>query len=82
MNLRHRVLDLVRGTLCRGKEFKLTDEDSFLDNGLIDSLGMLELVKALESAFHIHVDDDELAPENLDSIVFLVAYLQRKGITG
>jgi acyl carrier protein len=56
----------------------LEDEDSFLERGLIDSTGVLELVMFLEETYHIHVDDDDLVPANLDSINNLVQYIQRK----
>jgi acyl carrier protein len=80
MSLRNRVVIMVQDTLCRGKEFKLQDSDSLLENGIIDSLGMLELVKVLDSRFHVSVEDEELSPENLDSIESMTAYLRRKGV--
>ena len=56
----------------------LNVEDSFLENGVIDSTGVLELVAFLEQRFQFEVADDELIPENLDSIVNVVNYLQKK----
>ena len=56
----------------------LKDTDSFLENGIIDSTGVLELVSFLEEKFGIEVADEELIPENLDSITNVVNYLQRK----
>ena len=56
----------------------LTDEDSLLENGIIDSTGVLELVTFLEENFEIAVEDDELIPENLDSIVNISNYIQTK----
>ncbi len=56
----------------------LKDTDSFLENGIIDSTGVLELVSFLEEKFGIEVDDEELIPENLDSIVNVVSYLEKK----
>lgn len=46
----------------------LKDETSFLDEGIIDSTGILELVEFLDEEFSITIEDDELIPENLDSI--------------
>lgn len=60
-----------------GAEF-LSEFDSFLENGLIDSVGVLELVMFLESTFSIRVVDEEVLPENLDSIGQIVAYIRRK----
>lgn len=61
-----------------GEEGKLGNEDSFMDTGMIDSTGILELVRFLEATFSIKVVDEELIPDNLDSINKIVAYLQRK----
>lgn len=56
----------------------LEDDTSFLEEGIIDSTGVLELVTFLEEAFNIKVDDEELTPENLDSINHVTAFLERK----
>lgn len=56
----------------------LKDDTSFLEEGIIDSTGVLELVTFLEEEFNIKVADDDLVPENLDSINNVTAYLQRK----
>ena len=61
-----------------GKDEGLDDDASFLDGGIIDSTGILELVNFIEEEFNIRVLDDELVPENLDSIKNVVAYLERK----
>jgi acyl carrier protein len=54
-------------------------DTSFLDAGIIDSVGVLELLQFLEEEFKIHVNDDELTPANLDSINAVVGFLLRKG---
>ena len=54
------------------------DDDSFLEGGIIDSTGVLELIAFLEQRYGIKVDDDDLVPENLDSVGRVVAYVQRK----
>ena len=61
-----------------GNDENLEDNTSFLDEGIIDSTGILELVSFLEEEFSITVDDEELIPENLDSINNVTAYLERK----
>ena len=63
--------------------FDAEDEDlknntSFLEEGIIDSTGVLELVDWLEEEFSISVEDDELIPENLDSVNLLSAYIIKK----
>ncbi|MDP2344803.1 MAG: phosphopantetheine-binding protein [Deltaproteobacteria bacterium] len=54
-------------------------DTSFLDAGIIDSVGVLELLQFLEEEFKIQVADDELVPANLDSINAVVGFLLRKG---
>jgi acyl carrier protein len=56
----------------------IAPEASFLDTGVIDSTGVLELVTFLEDEFSIDIEDDELRPENLDSIVRLIAFIESK----
>ena len=56
----------------------LNDDTSFLENGVIDSTGILELVFFLEETFGIKVEDDELLPENLDTLKNIEAFLEKK----
>jgi len=56
----------------------LKDDSSFLEEGVIDSTGVLELVGFLEENYEIKVEDEELIPENLDSIKNICAYLESK----
>ncbi len=57
----------------------LSDDASFLENGVIDSTGVLELIGYLENRFGITVEDQELVPENLDSINGLLRFVEKKG---
>lgn len=56
----------------------LQNDDSFLETGIIDSTGVLELVAYIEDQYHVEVDDDELVPENLDSINRLIDFIDSK----
>lgn len=56
----------------------LNDKDSFLEKGILDSTGILELVFFLEEEFEIQVADGDMVPENLDSVDNLVRYLNEK----
>ena len=56
----------------------LADSDLLLENGVMDSTGILELVAFLESDFAIQMSDAEIVPENLDSVAAIAAYLERK----
>ncbi len=64
-----------------GDDNGLKDDTSFLEEGIIDSTGVLELVTYLEEEFEIEVEDEELIPENLDSINNLAVYLEGKSVT-
>ena len=57
---------------------KLSNDTSFLETGLIDSTGVLELVMFLEEKFRVKVADDEMLPENLDSVTAIAAFVTRK----
>ena len=59
-------------------ESALKNDDSFLEQGIIDSTGVLELVEWLEDEFDIQINDEELIPENLDSVNLLATFIQRK----
>jgi acyl carrier protein len=56
----------------------LTDDVSFLEQGLIDSTGILEIVAHLEQTYGVSVEDEELIPMNFDSVNNLAAYVCRK----
>jgi acyl carrier protein len=56
----------------------LAEDSSFLEAGIIDSTGVLELVCYLENTFAIEVADDEMLPQNLDSIRAISSYVARK----
>jgi acyl carrier protein len=59
-------------------ESALTDDDSLLGRGILDSTGVLELVAFLEVQYTINVADDELVPEHLDSVSRIVDFVARK----
>ncbi len=56
----------------------VTDEDSLLDSGIIDSLGILDLVAFLEKTYAIRVGDEELNPGNFDSIASVARFVATK----
>jgi len=54
------------------------DDDPLLDAGIIDSMGVLELITHLEESYGIKIGNDELVPENLDTISRIRAFLEKK----
>jgi len=75
---RDKIRAFIMENFLFGNDQSLNDDISFLDEGIIDSTGILELVSFLEEEFSISVEDEEILPENLDSITNVTAYLEKK----
>ncbi|MCK9619960.1 MAG: acyl carrier protein [Methylobacter sp.] len=73
--IRHYIMENL---LFTEDESILQDSDSFLDGGIIDSTGVMEIILFIEETFGIKVNDDEMLPANLDSVDNLAAFIQRK----
>ena len=69
---------VISNFLLTEDDAALTDDASFVEQGIVDSTGVLELVSFLERRYAITLDDAELVPDNLDSIQNLTAFLERK----
>ena len=77
-DLETKVRGFVVENFLFGEANGLKDDTSFLEEGIIDSTGILELVTFIEDEFSITVEDEELIPENLDSIGNVADFIQRK----
>lgn len=77
-DIKIKVTEFITENFLFGEASGLKDDTSFLNEGIIDSTGVLELVTFLEDTFSIEVDDEELIPENLDSIHNITTYLAQK----
>ncbi len=69
---------IIENFLFGNDNATLDDGESFLDSGIIDSTGILEVVGFLEDEFEFEVMDEELVPDNFDSVDKLVAYVAKK----
>lgn len=78
MNYLETVKAFVIENFLFGEGEQLKEDTSFLESGMVDSTGILELVAFIEETFGVRMADDELIPENLDSISNVVNYLRRK----
>ncbi|MBN2331959.1 MAG: acyl carrier protein [Deltaproteobacteria bacterium] len=76
--IKGKIREFIVENFLFGSGDDLTDDSSFLDGGIIDSTGVLELVEFLEEEFAISIDDEELVPENLDSLNNVTAFLEKK----
>ena len=65
-------------TSCSARPTSFADDQSFLESGIIDSTGLLELVSFVEERYGISIADRELMPENLDSLKNLSQFVARK----
>lgn len=75
---KEKIKQFITENFLFGNANGLNDETSFLEEGIIDSTGVLELITFLEEEFSIKIEDDELIPENLDSIANVTAFLSKK----
>lgn len=66
--IRKKIREFVVENFLLDEEMELADSESFLDAGVIDSTGILEVVYFLEEEYGISVSEEEMLPENLDSI--------------
>jgi len=69
---------IARNLLYSTEGFPYTDEASLLREGIIDSLGVVELVEFVQKQFGLKVDQQEVVPENFDSVARLAGYVRRK----
>lgn len=65
-------------TLPLARIASFTDDDSFLEKGILDSTGVLELVGHIETEYGIRFEADEIVPDNLDSINQIAEFIGRK----
>jgi len=72
------VKEFVVENFLYGDGDQLTEETSFLGSGIIDSTGILELVSFLEETYGISINDEELIPENFDSLKNIDKFLDNK----
>ncbi|HAO31355.1 MAG TPA: acyl carrier protein [Candidatus Competibacteraceae bacterium] len=69
---------ILENFLFTDDESVLNNDASFLGAGLIDSTGILEIILFIEETFDLKVFDEEMLPDNLDSVDKLVAFVKRK----
>ena len=78
VDIKEQIQTFIASYFIKDEALALDDDTSFLEEGIIDSVGVLELVAFLEETFSFRVEDEEIIPENLDSVVKLTDYVQSK----
>lgn len=69
---------IAENLLFSDNGFNYPDDASFLEEGIVDSQGVMELVMFVEETFGITVDDMDIVPDNFDSVSQLASYVQGK----
>ena len=78
MEIENKIRQFILNNLYYAEESVIRAEDSFLETGVIDSMGVMELVSFIQSEFAIEVAQPEIVVENFDSISKLAAFVRRK----
>lgn len=69
---------IAQNILFSGETYPYSDDASLLDEGIVDSMNVLELVNFVEDQFGIKVSDHEIVPDNFDSVRRLATFIERK----
>ena len=78
MNYAQEIREFIAATFLFDKNAPLDDDTAFLQNGIIDSTGMLELITFMEERYRITIANEEMLPENLDSVARAARFVARK----
>jgi len=79
MSIRDEIKSFILNNyLFTSDDGALSDTDSLLQKGVVDSTGILELIMHLEESYSLKVLDQEMIPDNLDSVAAITAFVERK----
>jgi len=76
--IEERVREIILERVPKSRKEGLTNSAQLLSGGLLDSLGVLDVVTILEQTFDLTVDDEELVPEHFESIESISAFIKKK----
>jgi acyl carrier protein len=77
-NLKQEIRQFVVTNYCFGQDGAIRNEESCMENGIIDSTGILELVSFLEQKYKLYIEAEEIIPDNLDSIDRMAHFVSKK----
>lgn len=78
-NIKQQIVEFITTNFLFDESNNVLGEaDSLLETGVIDSTGVLELVAFIEETYEIKIDDEEIVPENLDSIANITLFVTQK----
>ena len=72
------VREFLKENFMLDDSVTIAEATSFMDNHILDSTGFIELITFIEERYGVRVEDEEMVPENFDSLRYIAAYLGRK----
>ncbi len=72
------LMEYVKNEIMRNRNARLSEDEDLLSSGILDSLGILQLVAYIEKSFGIRIPDEDVVFENFQSIQSITNYLQDK----
>jgi acyl carrier protein len=78
VDIKKNLRNFIKQNFLLGNDANLKDDDSFMGKGIVDSTGILEVVSFVEATFNVKIEDEEMLPENLDSINQLIIFIKKK----
>jgi len=78
MDIKNDIRDFIQSDLLRGRDVPLGPRDSLINAGIIDSLGIQKLLEFLERTFAVKISDDEIVPENFETIDSITDLIEAK----
>ena len=79
MEIQAQIRDhIAKNILFSDNGFTYSDDASFLEEGIVDSLGVMDLILFIEEKFGVSVKDEDITPDNFDSVNKLAGYIQRQ----
>jgi acyl carrier protein len=79
--IREQLRQFIVKTFPLARKRRVGVDNALLEEGIIDSLGVLELVRYIETEFRVEVSDEDLFPENFHTIGALASFVERKLMT-
>ena len=78
-DIKQQIIDFITNNfLFDNAQASLNEKESLLETGVIDSTGVLELIAFIEETYGIKVEDEEIIPENLDTILDITYFIKQK----
>lgn len=76
-----KIIDFIKENFIVGRsDVNIDINESLIESGIMDSTGVLELVEFIETTFQIKIEDEELIPDNLETINNIIHFLKKKNV--